>query len=731
MPLLVRTPAPKADESLFGYLVRLTEANGYKDYATLLRLAGASTGTINAVTHSLQFEGIAGLVGRAPPELEQIAYRTASPRGPRFKLLNHDLGRFHHRLLRLSPAAYCPICLKDSGYVSAFWDLQVAVACPRHGCRPVRRCDACHDHLQWRRPALNRCACEAPLPRETAAVTDETLLGLMQAIDARLSSQPVPSIVAGLGFPMKWFNDAPLASILRTVHLLGRQSLVDQQREVEDFAVAEEASRILSGWPHGYRRFLDSVRDGALQLNPDAAGLSAFQPFYSKLFRIRSLSDTEMFHEEFKRYCPTVQTAEVRIGRRNPVASAAVAPVAGAVERTYRVGRPRTLRFGDREGAEAVYQIRRVDPRDAARFLGLPLAVLQELRLREVYRASFPRSVCAGWDVRDIEAFATRARRLLLVLEPPGGIVGLGAVMAYRLTVKEKAEIVAEVLTGQVRVCGFGASSFGDLWVAKKDVDECIGRMRDLAVPARPMMAAAAMLSLYFTSINAAIAAGLLQSLEIRGRKLVTLESIQEFDRTYVALAKVARELNTTTRRLLRCALSNGIPVIRLKWREDPTQPIIRRTDQKSLLAAFRRDMAQPSRVSPAATATRSLQQYLARLHAKDADIPRHGSKPNISAIANKCGFERYLFQRYPRLVEQVREFDERMRSVGKVRSPQQKVSDYLDGLRKRGQSLRMWKGRPNELAITRACAISRNSFLKSPELREHVLAFARTMPRR
>ena len=82
MPLLVRTPAPKADESLFGYLVRLTEANGYKDYTTLLRLAGASRGAINAATHSLRFEGVAGLVGRAPSELEWIAYRTVSPRGP-------------------------------------------------------------------------------------------------------------------------------------------------------------------------------------------------------------------------------------------------------------------------------------------------------------------------------------------------------------------------------------------------------------------------------------------------------------------------------------------------------------------------------------------------------------------------------------------------------------------------------------------------------------------------
>ena len=730
MPLLVRTPAPKADESLFGYLVRLTEANGYKDYTTLLRLAGASRGAINAATHSLRFEGVAGLVGRAPSELEWIAYRTVSPRGPRFKLLNHDLGRFHHRLLRLSPAAYCPICLIESGYVSAFWDLQSAVACPRHACRPVRRCQVCQSQVQWRRPALNRCACEAPLPRETVPVKDETVIGLMQALNARLTSQPVPAMVEAFGFPMQWLKAAPLVSILRTVHLLGKQSLVDQQRVFEDAAAVEEAARMLAGWPHGYRQFLDSVREGALRVNADATGLSAFQPFYSMLFRNRSMSDTAIFHDEFRRHCPTVLSAEIKKRLRNPVASVAVAPVIDAVERHYRVGPARTLSLGEGAGVETAYQIRRVDPRDAARFLGLPVAVLKELRLREVYRPSFPRTVCAGWDVRDIEAFAARARRLQLALEIPRGIVRLSAVMAYWLTVEQKAEIVAEVLAGQIRVCGLGVLSFGDLRVAKEDVDDCINRMQDITIPARPTRVAADTLSLYFTAVNAAIAAGLLRSVEIRGRKFVTLESIQDFDRAYVALARLARPLKTTTRRLLRCALSNGIPVTQLKWRENSAQPIIRRTEQNSLLAAFRRDMVKPTKASPAATATRSLQQYLTRLQAKDADIPRRGSKPNMSAIAKRCGFDRYLFWQKPQLFEQVREFDERMRSVGKVRSPLQKLTDYLDGLRKQGKALQMWKGRPNELAIARACAISRDS-LRSPELREQLFAFTRSVPRR
>lgn len=78
MSLLVRTPAPKATESLLGYVLRVSESNGYSTPTHLFALAGLGRGQDQIP--GFPYEKLAKIVGRAPEELHAIAYRVGSGR---------------------------------------------------------------------------------------------------------------------------------------------------------------------------------------------------------------------------------------------------------------------------------------------------------------------------------------------------------------------------------------------------------------------------------------------------------------------------------------------------------------------------------------------------------------------------------------------------------------------------------------------------------------------------
>ena len=87
--MLVRHPEPRADESLWGYLLRLTEQNGYSSPWNLLHLAGLKQSQIR--TSGMDVPKLAEITSRSDEELRKIAFRYPED-GPRWsRLLGHRL----------------------------------------------------------------------------------------------------------------------------------------------------------------------------------------------------------------------------------------------------------------------------------------------------------------------------------------------------------------------------------------------------------------------------------------------------------------------------------------------------------------------------------------------------------------------------------------------------------------------------------------------------------------
>lgn len=139
MSLLVRTPKPYPTESLLGFVLRVTEANGYESPRYIWDLACVPRGA--EMAPRLPVDGLAQILGQVPQDLYSIAYRTTLEGRGAYKLLEQPLGNdLRGNPLRLRTPALCPPCVAEQKHIDAFWDLGVAVACPIHRSAALRAC---------------------------------------------------------------------------------------------------------------------------------------------------------------------------------------------------------------------------------------------------------------------------------------------------------------------------------------------------------------------------------------------------------------------------------------------------------------------------------------------------------------------------------------------------------------------------------------------------------------
>lgn len=272
--LLVRTPAPFATESMYGYLLRLSAENGYT-LGQFLRHVGKRT--LNCGPQ-LPTSTIADVLGAHREELSSIAYGDGNT--PKPKLLGKGV-RPHH--LRLADPAICPACVGERGFIEAIWDSALMVACPIHGTLPLSSCPACHRPLNWLRLGLLTCSCTASLviSRPRGGRDLQSLMQIQAAMVTGSAPPPNPA-----RFPIADLMAMDLQSFMTTVLTLGKQSLISKGRcpKANEQAVVGEAVEVLKGWPEGLFALLERIghRQG---IRSSALGLRAqFKGFFQRVF---------------------------------------------------------------------------------------------------------------------------------------------------------------------------------------------------------------------------------------------------------------------------------------------------------------------------------------------------------------------------------------------------------------------------------------------------------------
>jgi len=217
-PLLVRHPAPYSTESLLGYLVRLTGANGYASPKDLYRLAGVAADRITV--RGFDASMLASITGHPESACERIALtRLGSQPDTAFLLGN----KVKVTDLTLWYARVCPQCVAEKGFIEAHWLLGFMAACPVHRRAAVWYCEQCKARISWLRSGLLICQCGAPFspPRKEDALEPE--LQLLDIVRRKVLSDP--TVPSNTSVPEVQFAELNLGSTLRLITFLGKRRL--------------------------------------------------------------------------------------------------------------------------------------------------------------------------------------------------------------------------------------------------------------------------------------------------------------------------------------------------------------------------------------------------------------------------------------------------------------------------------------------------------------------------
>jgi hypothetical protein len=502
--MLVVTPEPKLREGLLGYLLRITEANGYDSPWHIYRHAGLEQGEMN--TACLSAHKLAGVLGQDAARLEAMSYTRTSAQGDTtYRIAGHDLGSgLMTRPFRLSQQGLCPLCVLESGYVDVFWDLRIATACPFHGCQALMNCPTCLSPLRQFRPGPLICKCGSALASAPITAASSVEVDLMKVLYARLHDERAILEDTTAGLPVDHLLELPLRSLMVHLFRLGAFVVNEPYGKASAQGSVLAVATLLSDWPNGLSTFL---RGEMAKRNPDETNFLKFYNRFNQQFaksgRRRSGQELPWMRQAFLDFgvrewngaavdARLVAQTEEKKKRLNRHELASVLGVsAGTLSKWMRAGmidetmyvRAGSRRYGfdsDNLNAEANSEgtVDILETRVAAAYLGIPVSALQFLKENCLVGARDTRLQRTGYFRSDLD----RVKQQLLdkaQLLPTGAFLGpesslvLGRFLKFSHPKDKtiKGRLVAAILTGAVHPVGREGGHISSILIKKSDLD--------------------------------------------------------------------------------------------------------------------------------------------------------------------------------------------------------------------------------------------------------------------
>ncbi|MES1024885.1 TniQ family protein [Gloeocapsa sp. BRSZ] len=160
---LLRRPRPKRDESLAGYIIRLTESNYYPSPNWIFHLSSLNKRGIYAnlfYPHKDDLHKLSLLL-----EIEEdILWSMAWTSNKQSNSINQNTVKIFGDLVPIQTIStrrvkLCPICLRSVPYSRSIWDLSFITTCPLHYCLLIDCCPQCGKEIKWSRPRVTICNC--------------------------------------------------------------------------------------------------------------------------------------------------------------------------------------------------------------------------------------------------------------------------------------------------------------------------------------------------------------------------------------------------------------------------------------------------------------------------------------------------------------------------------------------------------------------------------------------
>jgi len=681
--MLVRTPSHFPTESLLGYVLRVSESNGYETPWHILSYANIRPGQMTAA--GFPTEKLATVLNRSADALDGISYCGTDEAGQRgFRLLGHSLGRgLKYAPLRLRHPAICPHCIAEHGHIDAFFDLTLAVACPRHHCTLLQQCPACETQLSWFRPGLLTCKCGALLSDTATEAAPAELVDLMEVLWALVHRQEKAE--RQLNLPTSQLLNMQLRSLLLKLPDLGRWSNPDAVSNPTELALG--AAGALADWPSGFHRFLSRVGRRSLgDKTPAAFGFrKQFDQLYNQLFKVESCgSEFDWLRDEFVRFGLTEwgeAVVDAKLLRGNAIEHRYVTKK----ELARQLGvSPVTLRKWHRDGLLEMktiptkHQIRYVADsqadglrppipaegdvlgvRAAAAYLGVPVSVLNHLKATGMMEIKHRLHQRHCFHQADLDAF--RMRLLDLCPAQPIGeqvdAVDLARILReYRFHSSDhKAEFVAAYLAGDITSIGRNGTTLADIMFAAETVTTYAAEVRSKSAGGTLTHSEAAKAIRIDADVIASLQRmGYLDTVQGRESLRISQESVDVFNNRFASLNGIAADVGSSSKRLLRLCACGDIAVLSIPRSQRSPAPFIKRKDIDNLHQLSQRFPARKPKTHDENRTVAAVKLYLAELKALSQLLPRRGGKPQRRAIAKAAGIDRSAFYNNPEIVQLV-----------------------------------------------------------------------------
>lgn len=575
---LVAAPKPGPCESLMGYVLRLTEANGYP--TTSYILSSMHGHWYRSTYGRLDATSLHQLVGLSEADMTRMTMRPLSEPRAYIRVYGNDIPSYE---VTLTQPKICPRCL-DAGRCEAFWDLAQAAACPVHGVMLIDRCEKCGRPLTWTRSKVCECGCGADLRRCTVTVVDSDLCDLMSALRYFVYTD---ESIAELPPGMQHVKHLGLRRFCKLLWVMsgaiyqreGNSSLPKARKHY--LPQLKRIGHAFADWPRGFQSFLhDLYDDGAEREGKQEHFGSCFSWLFVRLAKNDKGTGAPyaFLEEQAYRYGANHWTRGAMLRGENAQLPEGVLPrwgtaadaltILGVHPVTLRrligngtvpvrlvgsTGTPRS-RIIDLEWARK-QRFTRFPPvmaRDAARAVGVSVATLKCMKANGLYEAKHRGANNSEWAQEDV---STLVSKLSAIVPEPyierRGTPTIGTVLSsYLASASERAEFFSVLLDSPQVVVGHKGRKFnaGHIQIKMSDANEIMRRVRR-NVPIVLAQAAAKRLHCSADVITALKRAGHLKTLRQGGRIGINRMSLLRFEERYEALPLLMRRLGGCVRR--------------------------------------------------------------------------------------------------------------------------------------------------------------------------------------
>jgi|GEM_PF-5174543 len=620
IPVLVRRPAPKPTESLAGYLLRLSQVNGYESYRYVLKRGGIEGRVTNPRTIDLEVLG--RLTNRRASELKRISYfdRQGGGSGGLWQVLGHPI---REQELDFAHTKICPLCIAEKGIIEAYFDLKIVCGCPVHRVELLDQCPTCHEPLSWFRPGLLECGCGASLLQKTLPSISAVECDLLNCIRAKALGEKHIAFPQGSLLP-KPIHNLKLRSMIQLVWTLYSQSIETKfKRKGAARNAVTFAANLLADWPRNLFQMLDVLME---KRDPDTNPCLSWGPLrgiYRDLFNrgkvFETKSEEAFVREAFERYVterpeycrlagnPAFKHEEHKgryITRAGMCRRLGIST--GFAKRLIAEGKVTLAQVSTRSGRividtqrSEVMQLSKGalhSSSSCAMLIGIPNLVLAELGRAgdfEPYHLVKPVELYYEADIQEFLAkFLSLVPMEKTGSQAPGAIVSLGDLMLSKVgTIKMKAAIIRAVLAAEIQVLG---SKDGTLRGLQLNSEQC-KRYTHYWTPQKTVSntktEAARLLSCDTSVISELVKRGLLKGHHDGHQKSstfrITFDSIEEFHRRFTFLRELGINYGIPGKSLAPRCNANGIDLFYVRADDGRRQAFISSSDRERILAAF------------------------------------------------------------------------------------------------------------------------------------------------